>query len=113
MELNKVYLGDSLDVIKTFPDESIDCVVTSPPYYGLRDYGTGAWEGGDPNCNHEEARIKTRFDYDLDEKQSSSKGTDVKSWHKVCPKCGAIRVDRQIGLEDTPPPLYRQVGDVV
>lgn len=39
MELNKVYLGDSLEIIKTFPDESIDCVVTSPPYYGLRDYG--------------------------------------------------------------------------
>lgn len=39
MELNKVYLGDSLETIKTFPDESIDCVVTSPPYYGLRDYG--------------------------------------------------------------------------
>ena len=28
-----------MEVIKTFPDESIDCVVTSPPYYGLRDYG--------------------------------------------------------------------------
>lgn len=39
MELNKVYLGDSLETIKTFPSESIDCVVTSPPYYALRDYG--------------------------------------------------------------------------
>lgn len=39
MELNKVYLGDSLETIKTFKNESIDCVVTSPPYYGLRDYG--------------------------------------------------------------------------
>jgi len=39
MELNKVYLGDALETIKTFPDESIDCVVTSPPYYALRDYG--------------------------------------------------------------------------
>lgn len=39
MELNRVYLGNSIDIIKTFPDESIDCVVTSPPYYGLRDYG--------------------------------------------------------------------------
>lgn len=39
MDIDTVYLGDSLDVIKTFPDESIDCVVTSPPYYGLRDYG--------------------------------------------------------------------------
>ncbi|MFG2468698.1 DNA-methyltransferase [Streptomyces canus] len=33
-------LGDSLDVLRTLPDASIDCVVTSPPYYGLRDYGT-------------------------------------------------------------------------
>ena len=26
--------------------------VTSPPYYGLRDYGTATWIGGDPNCKH-------------------------------------------------------------
>lgn len=39
MELNKVYLGDALETVRTFPDESINCVVTSPPYYGLRDYG--------------------------------------------------------------------------
>jgi len=31
--------GNSADVVKTLPDESIDCVVTSPPYFGLRDYG--------------------------------------------------------------------------
>lgn len=39
MELNKIYLGDALETVRTFPDESINCVVTSPPYYGLRDYG--------------------------------------------------------------------------
>jgi len=39
MELNKIYQGNSLEVIKTLPDESINTVVTSPPYYGLRDYG--------------------------------------------------------------------------
>lgn len=39
METNKIYLGDTLEVLKTFPDESIDCVMTSPPYYALRDYG--------------------------------------------------------------------------
>ena len=38
-ELNKIYCGDSLEVLKTIPDNSIDCGVTSPPYYGLRDYG--------------------------------------------------------------------------
>jgi len=39
MEINKIYQGDVLTVLKTFPDESVDCIVTSPPYYGLRDYG--------------------------------------------------------------------------
>lgn len=39
MEINKIYQGDSLVTIKTFPDESVDCVITSPPYWGLRDYG--------------------------------------------------------------------------
>lgn len=38
MDLDKVYQGDSLMVLKTFPNESVDCVVTSPPYWGLRDY---------------------------------------------------------------------------
>lgn len=40
MELNKIYQGNSLKVLKSFKDNSIDCCVTSPPYYGLRDYGT-------------------------------------------------------------------------
>lgn len=35
---NKIICGDSLKVLKTFPDESFDCVVTSPPYWALRDY---------------------------------------------------------------------------
>jgi DNA modification methylase len=34
-----LYLGDVLAVLATLPDESVDCVVTSPPYWGLRDYG--------------------------------------------------------------------------
>lgn len=36
---NQVINGDCLEVLKTLPDEIIDCCVTSPPYYGLRDYG--------------------------------------------------------------------------
>jgi len=39
LEKNKVYVGDCLDVLKTFPSESIDMCITSPPYWGLRDYG--------------------------------------------------------------------------
>ena len=39
MEIDKIYQGDCLEVLKTFEDNSIDCCVTSPPYYALRDYG--------------------------------------------------------------------------
>lgn len=34
-----LYQGDALDVLRELPSGSADCVVTSPPYYGLRDYG--------------------------------------------------------------------------
>lgn len=37
--LNKVALGSCFDLIKELPDESINCVVSSPPYWNLRDYG--------------------------------------------------------------------------
>lgn len=39
MEVNRIILGDCLASLKTLPDNSIDCCVTSPPYYALRDYG--------------------------------------------------------------------------
>ena len=35
----KVLLGDCIESLKTLDDESINCCVTSPPYWGLRDYG--------------------------------------------------------------------------
>ena len=37
--LDKIICGDSLEVLKTFESESVDCIITSPPYWGLRDYG--------------------------------------------------------------------------
>ena len=40
VDINKIYQGDALKVLQTLPDESINCCVTSPPYFGLRDYGT-------------------------------------------------------------------------
>lgn len=40
--------GDALTVLKTLPDESIDMVLTSPPYYGLRDYGIAGQIGLEP-----------------------------------------------------------------
>jgi len=38
-EHGTIYCGDSLDVLSGMADESVDCCITSPPYWGLRDYG--------------------------------------------------------------------------
>lgn len=37
--MNKIYQGDTLQILKTWPDQFVDCVITLPPYWGLRDYG--------------------------------------------------------------------------
>jgi hypothetical protein len=47
-----VYEGDCRAVLASLPAESVHTVVTSPPYWGLRDYGTATWSGGDPACDH-------------------------------------------------------------
>ena len=41
--------GDCREVLRTLPDESVHCVVTSPPYWGLRDYGVANAIGLEPN----------------------------------------------------------------
>src|SRR4030095_9115597 len=98
-----IFHGNSEDVLKELESRSFQCVVTSPPYYGLRNYGTGRWEGGfDPSCSHEGARRKTRFDYDLSDRQKGNAGSHVASYKTVCPDCAASYVDEQIGAEPTP-----------
>ena len=39
MKLNTIYQGDWIEVMREWPDDFIQCCITSPPYYGLRDYG--------------------------------------------------------------------------
>ena len=53
LELNKIYHGHSPELIKELDDNSIDCLITSPPYWGLRDYGLDPviWDGAD-GCEH-------------------------------------------------------------
>jgi DNA modification methylase len=50
----RILQGDCRAVLATLPAESAHCVVTSPPYWGLRDYGIPPtiWDG-DPACEHE------------------------------------------------------------
>lgn len=52
--LNTALNGDALTELRKLPDESVHCVVTSPPYFNLRNYGTDhkIWDD-DPNCEHD------------------------------------------------------------
>ena len=43
-----LYCGDALTVLQTLPGASVQCVVTSPPYWGLRDYGIPGQLGLEP-----------------------------------------------------------------
>ncbi len=47
-----ILTGDCRDILPTLEAGSVQCVITSPPYFGLRDYGTAQWDGGDPDCDH-------------------------------------------------------------
>jgi DNA modification methylase len=48
METNKILQGNALDKLKELPAESINCCVTSPPYWALRDYGVEGQLGLEP-----------------------------------------------------------------
>lgn len=107
--------GDALTELKKLPAQSVNCCVTSPPYYGLRDYGTGTWVGGDPSCEHKGTPIRTREHINENYGQGWS---DVKNklvlqpFKAVCPLCGAVREDKQIGLEETPEEYIDRLVDV-
>ena len=95
--LNKIMAGDCLDMLGRLGDGAVNCCVTSPPYYGLRDYGTATWVGGDENCDHIE-----KFTKHTGERADRDQTSQIFYAKTICPKCGAIRVDKQIGLEETP-----------
>lgn len=83
-------------------DGSVHCAVTSPPYWGLRDYGTAVWVGGDPDCDHMKGGANGIG------KTTLLGGTKTTGHQQegftggVCGKCGAERQDDQLGLEPIP-----------
>lgn len=95
-----------MELLQRLDDETVQCCVTSPPYWGLRDYGTATWDGGDPGCQHR-GRSKPRQDtcgakhFAPTRGSQAAKRAYVVSVREVC-SCGARRVDHQIGLESSP-----------
>lgn len=61
IETDKIYCGDSLQVLQTLPDNCMDCCVTSPPYYALRDYGTDGQIGREATPEEYVSRITAVF----------------------------------------------------
>jgi len=62
IKLNKIYCGDSLKLLKQLPDESIDCIITSPPYWALRDYKTKGQIGLEEDFNDYIRKLCDIFD---------------------------------------------------
>jgi len=104
-DLLTVLCGDVLEQLATLPDASVQCCVTSPPYWGLRDYGTGQWQGGDAECDHRSPTMRDGRNEDRAKLAGSAATNSAQlllAHGSACGKCGAVKVDNQIGLEKTP-----------
>jgi DNA modification methylase len=102
----KILKGDCLETLKSLDEQSINTCVTSPPYWGLRDYGTGEWVGGNADCLHKSAKKNADktggFTGKRIRKIGGSENNKYLKHKKNCSDCGATRKDNQLGMEDTP-----------
>ena len=115
--IDKIICGDTLEVLKQMPSDSVDCIITSPPYWGLRDYGEATCKvwGGNPDCEHEWEIVETERPNasggkaDFAKEKFNIKGKEnfreFVGYHNrvtrssFCKKCGAWH--GQLGLEPT------------
>lgn len=108
--MNKIIQGDTLQELKKIPDNLVNTIITSPPYWGLIDYGEETnviWEGKE-KCQHQFEIKEEKNPMDRGGKgQHDSDGIVGKMGDKTqtivksgfCPKCGAWY--GQLGLEPT------------
>ena len=86
MDVNMIIQGNSLEELRKLPGKCVNCVITSPPYWALREYHTDeqVWDGKQ-DCEHE---FNVSF----------------------CVKCGAWRGN--LGLEPTPDLYIKHLCDI-
>lgn len=113
-----VFIGDCRQVLRTLPDQSVHCCVTSPPYWGLRDYQLPpvVW-GGDRDCPHEwkehvrpAANGITHTSGMSGQTLSASSATRTPMLSNFCVHCGAW--SGQLGLEPTSDMYVQHLVDV-
>ena len=98
--LNTVLNTDAINGLKQIPDNFIDCVVTSPPYWALRKYDVPVLWDVDPNCEHE---FSIHTMKKTNGAKSSTVGNNMKglasfsSSSNFCTKCNAWQ--GELGLE--------------
>jgi site-specific DNA-methyltransferase (cytosine-N4-specific) len=109
--MDKIICGDCRAIMKEMPSESIDFVMFSPPYYGLRNYGenTESEWGGKEDCSHEWIENKMTLVHEnrnfikgsQEEVHGAKPTTYIKKYDdkiaKFCAKCGCWK--GQLGLE--------------
>jgi DNA modification methylase len=117
IELDKIYCMDAREGLKLIPDNSIDSVITSSPYWGLRDYKTKPliWDA-ENGCDHS---------FDINERyihRGSAEHTvhgailagglevDWKTHDGFCSKCNAWK--GSLGLEPTPELFTKHIVDI-
>jgi DNA modification methylase len=116
----RVLLGDARERLSEFDADSAQCLVTSPPFWNLRDYGTGEWHGGSPDCDHKRPAgslggLNGFQDHWISAEATAKKveGYGRVSYAGACGRCGATRLDSQIGLEETPEEWVESLVDVM
>ena len=104
--------GDALSILRKMPDNSIQSVITSPPYWGQRDYQSEPllW-GGDEKCDHEFITAPPRRSKNLcaGPKQATNKGSPLAlPKTNICAKCGCWK--GALGQEPTPEIYVANLG---
>ncbi len=107
MEINKIHNIDARQGIKKLPNDFIDCSMSSPPYWALRDYGIEPqiWDG-DINCEHswgterkKELNLVTGANSQCDRPWREQASSEDVSQGQFCQKCSAWK--GSLGLEPT------------
>ena len=95
--VSTLYHADAREI--PLPDKSVHMCVTSPPYWGLRDYGLGQWDGGDAECGH--LRGSPRQPSWTGNGTANISGAHDAWPNNTCGLCGAVQQAAGIGLEPT------------
>jgi site-specific DNA-methyltransferase (cytosine-N4-specific) len=111
-EFITLYCGDVREILPQLSVNMVQSTVTSPPYYGLRDYNTGIWEGGHADCDHKaEAWAADQGNVGPATLRANEAKSRTRSGH-ICRQCGAVRIDQQIGLEVSPAAFLQTLVEV-